>query len=64
MKYVIIVIVLIFGYVFWLDYGCELGGYMTWHGKKCVQETLPATNGDIKFPDEPVYTCTVEDCKG
>lgn len=26
------------GYVVWLDYGCELSGAMTWHGKVCVEQ--------------------------
>lgn len=39
MKYVIFftILALSFGYLLWLDSGCELSGAMTWHGKVCVE---------------------------
>ena len=24
------------GYLIWLDSGCEISGYLTWHGKMCI----------------------------
>lgn len=32
-----IVLLLGFGYMIWLDTGCELSGVMTWHGKVCAE---------------------------
>lgn len=39
MKYaplIFAVVVLAISYNVWLDSGCPLEGYMTWHGKECV----------------------------
>jgi len=45
MKYLIIMILLALvcvGYIWWLDYGCENVGIMTWHGKECME--APTSN--------------------
>jgi len=43
MKNLIIFLILLalgISYTFWIDHDCHYGGYMTWQGKRCVDEDV------------------------
>lgn len=68
MRYIIMFLLVWFGFSVWLDYGCKYNGILTWEGKVCFEDLfpgiLPQNIEEIVVPTNLLLPCEVENCKG